>query len=580
MTTYETPYGTVDAPTLEAAQKWIAGQKSKAAPQPAAGSSSPAQSSGGDSLWQRLVHGMQGRDTSKAGRFGMGLADAFYGGAQIGARMPMTPPDQPGMAVEMPAGTRDSVDRSVQQREQSYQQGTDLLSPKGKLGTDWMRLLGNAAVPLATAGAGSAVGATGAPASTLGRIGLGAATGAAGGLLAPTPNTQNFAAEKAKQAALGAVTGAGTAGVGSAIGGAIAPRLAPDAAALTQQGVRLTPGRVFAGPSNMGMRAEDRLAGFPILGDFIRNSQRRSIGDFNRATINQALSPIGASLPEKMKGGNEAIKTAGNAISKAYDAVLDRIPTVTQDTQLAQDIGQVAQQAKARPEVWKNFEPIVINDIKPFEKGTISGRDYKMIDSDLAREARGLGSSDDIYKRQLGDRIEELRGAMRNAIRRQYPEEAPNLDAADFSRAMFARVQQAASRRATSDGMFSPNDLLNAVRSQSGGSSRLRPEFGKGDALFQNWAQAAQRLLPSSVPDSGTAGRMMFEHPVQGAMLGLANLAGAAPLSLASRLVQRQRMLPPDPVRDVFEDVASGLSAGTGETSARRRYRPQAPGSP
>ena len=56
-----------------------------------------------------------------------------------------------------------------------------------------------------------------------------------------------------------------------------------------------------------------------------------------------------------------------------------------------------------------------------------------------------------------------------------------------------------------------------------GDKSAGKGAFARGDALMQDFAEVGQRVLPSTVPDSGTTGRVL--------MAGLAGGAGAGTLA-------------------------------------------------
>src|SRR5215469_1569616 len=54
MPIFDTPYGRLDAPSLEAAQKYIAAQRGAAGPSQAG----PSQAKPPEGMWQRLMHGI------------------------------------------------------------------------------------------------------------------------------------------------------------------------------------------------------------------------------------------------------------------------------------------------------------------------------------------------------------------------------------------------------------------------------------------------------------------------------------------------------------------------------------------
>jgi hypothetical protein len=500
----------------------------------------------GEGFWTRMWHGLRGADVSRAGRFGMGVADPAYGAAQIGARMPS---GQGGGLMTLGTGLDEQinldqphtlpnaadVDRTVQQREQSYRQREQTAGLGGGPASEWPRLLGNV---VGTAPLTAATG-TAAPATMGGRLAVGTALGAAGGLLEPAAGEkEDYWTQKEKQLAAGAAAGIAASAAGSAAGRVLAPRLGGDAATLASQGVQLTPARMMPGGAigRFAQRVEDKLTSFPVLGDFIENMREHTLNSFNRATLNQALEPIGASLPRGTQMGNVAVRQAGDAISQAYNVTLKRLPAVTLDRDLREAVRQIGQEARQRPAVYRDLARTVGNlFVNKMKRGPISGVELNRAASELGRQARELGHSEDFFRRELGRHLRDARSALIDAAERQYPDVAPDLRSASAAWAMLTRVENAAGRRAASNGVFTPMDLLQAVKSDAGGVRRR--EFARGDALFQNWAQAAQRLLPSGVPTSGTAERLRISQ----IPLGAAGLMVGAPYRF---LGSRWRSLP------------------------------------
>jgi hypothetical protein len=325
---------------------------------------------GGESLSviDRLWRGLQGKDTSVPGKVAMGMGDPAYGAAQLGAR-----------GLRAVGGPDLGVDKAVQERESRYESGRQAeLKPGEKLAADWNRLLGNVASPVNLA-IGGGLGAAAKGVGLAGRLGAAALGGAAGGATAPVTDPKaDYWTEKAKQTGIGAAGGLAMGGAGEAVGAAIAPRMGADAAKLASQGVQMTPGQMARGPAGVAKGMEDRLSGFPVLGDFIRNARRRSVGSFNEATINQALEPIGAKLPAGVKPGNEAVKAAGDAISQAYNKTLGQIPTVVVDRDLQNALKAVQLDAQQRPAVWKNLKGELSRVQNSLKRGNFTGREAQL----------------------------------------------------------------------------------------------------------------------------------------------------------------------------------------------------------
>jgi|SRR5579859_3080039 len=295
------------------------------------------------------------------------------------------------------------------------------------------------------------------------------------------------------------------------------PRIAPDQAALAGRGVQMTPGQVVGG---FAKSAEDIAQKFPVLGHFIQNAKDRSITTFNRATIDQALEPIGRRLPATVNVGHDAVKWAADTLSSAYDHVLNRIPSVARDTELATDISQIRAEAQRNPYVRDRLLPEIHDriDTPLSNSGRMQGADIKSIISYFKEQARGYarGTQDE---RNLAMAMHDVVGSLTDAIERQYPAEAAHLHAIDKAYAMQTRIEQAAGRRTGSSGVFTPTDLLAASKGQATGVRRggVARQFAHGDALFQKWGEIGQRVLPSKAPDSGTATGLLSKDLLYGA---------------------------------------------------------------
>jgi len=118
---------------------------------------------------------------------------------------------------------------------------------------------------------------------------------------------------------------------------------------------------------------------------------------------------------------------------------------------------------------------------------------------------------------------------MRQNLERINPRYAGELRQINSGWAMYARIRDAAAQRRTSGGVFTPSDLLGAVK--KGDRSVSKGSFARGDALMQDFAEAGQQVLPSKIPDSGTAGRSLASAAGLG-YLSPKVLAGVAAASL------------------------------------------------
>ena len=89
------------------------------------------------------------------------------------------------------------------------------------------------------------------------------------------------------------------------------------------------------------------------------------------------------------------------------------------------------------------------------------------------------------------------------------------------------RIEGAGTAAKAKEGVFTPGQLLNAIR-QNDSSVRDRAT-SRGAALMQDWATQGQKVLGDKYPDSGTAGRMFLG----GGALASGAVNPAIPIALA-----------------------------------------------
>lgn len=345
-----------------------------------------------------------------------------------------------------------------------------------------------------------------------GLIGLGAkALGAAGAGL-------ESSGAGSKNATEGAGIGLATAGAFGAAGKAVKKWVLPEARRLMNEGVRLTPGQMKGGIFN---NIEQKLSGtLPLTGDIIKRARDQSIHDWNTATLNKTLKAFGEKLTGQEKSGYGVVKEAGDKISAAYDKVLnDPNLKFVITKEYANDVADIEKESDTLPSAQKEqFKAIVnyaLND--PQIKGLPTGRQVKASLALLGRYSRKYSSDPDAGFRHMAELLRDYQTAIKDCLAQSNPTAAQKLKVLDNSWAQLVRIEGAAGRRAASDGVFMPSDLLAAEKTAS--NSVRRRSFSRGEGLLQGWARDAQKVLPAKVPDSGTAGRYMMDH-------GLATLAG------------------------------------------------------
>lgn len=375
-------------------------------------------------------------------------------------------------------------------------------------------------------------------ARTLAQIGLGAGYGA---LTSPEDRTTG--------AVGGGVGTAAGMGVNRLIGGAIKPFVTKDAQALMAQGIQPTPGQAMGGVANT---AEQKLKSLPLIGDVIRGARSRSVNEFNEKAIQNAVPGV--------KGfGDEALTSAREALGRQYDDVLNKLPQITVDKQAIQ---QSATQAVGDPAL------ALSNDSKKFvmdyvrknllnRTANLDGQTAKSIESDFAKAVARKAASGDAEDRAIAEAMRTIQQQWRQSLTQSAEAVSPGagtaLREADAAWRAFIPVDRAGAYRGNQNvaandvaGRFTPNALRRSIEvsDQSQFNNATRALRG-GNSPFErlnSMTRQAESVLGDSVPDSGTATRMMWgagalgAGSAVGADLGTAAALGAVTVPMYSRM--------------------------------------------
>lgn len=291
---------------------------------------------------------------------------------------------------------------------------------------------------------------------------------------------------------------------------------------LLNAGVKLTPGMIWQGAMR---NAEEFMGKVPFVSNLVKNGQREGLESFNQVVINKSLEPIGERLPKNVSAGRDSIAWAQEKIGDAYDKLLPKL-NFRITGEFLDDMAQLRAKASTLREAEQKQLAAYGDDVaqKFSHNGDMSGKTYKQVESELSYAGRGLMKSQDPEQRRLGSLISDLRGLMMDNLERTNPQYAAQLKDVNSAYAAFIRAQDASIRRATSGGIFSPNDLLQTIKGQT-----TKGVFARGDGLYQDLAESAAKVLPSDVPEGlGLVGHGMLTGLLGGALHLEPGLATAA----------------------------------------------------
>jgi hypothetical protein len=281
--------------------------------------------------------------------------------------------------------------------------------------------------------------------------------------------------------------------------------------------MRLTPGQQFGGALKT---AEDSLSSVPFTGGALAKGRQLSIADLNRELYGRALAPIGETFTGK-EVGRVGVKEVTKKLNDAYERLKPQLTWRAQGSEWIADVTALTRKvSELPPELQKQARAIFDNNVAHnMERGGVmDGETFKRVESDLGTLAANYKSSTLGAERELGKRIEEMQGIMRDQLERSNPAVAAELQKLNSGWAVLVRIQEASARRAGSNGIISPADLSNAVRKTD--RTVRKGAFSRGDALLQDLSDPAQDVLPSGVGSSGTGERLLHAS-------SLAQTAGA-----------------------------------------------------
>lgn len=329
-------------------------------------------------------------------------------------------------------------------------------------------------------------------------------TGAASGL----GYGEGDLAERAPGVAVGGVAGAGLGAIGQGVinripaagqGGGAARRL-------SRAGVDLTPGQMGSEVPVVGQfvrNLEDVAGGFNPLMAGVRQNQNQQVV---RAAGNEALASIGETLPKDTRTGYQVAQRVSKALGDRYDDVTSGI-TAQADAPFYSGLDDVMTRAGTMLDD-ANFARLdrILKD-KVYreldDSDVLTGANFKRIETALREQSeRASRPTSTLADNDLSEIIDEVRDVTRDLIARQYPEAAEEITNLNRGWANYKRIERAVSGSAgfSREGTPTPGELSQTVANMSSNS-----QIANERALLQGLATDARTVLPSTVPDSGSA---------------------------------------------------------------------------
>lgn len=382
------------------------------------------------------------------------------------------------------------------QRQQALSEADARLSPTNSMISN---IVGGAAGAALTEGAATAL-LPARAASWAPRLGD-MAYGTVAGATASTPG------DEATGGATGAASGllGGMFGRGVVRGAGAVARGARNASAdyLRERGVPLTVGQIVGNGGRVGQAIkgiEDRLTGIPGVGAVVNARRREGLEGFNRAAFREGLDPIGVTPRDIAEQG---IEQGQQAASDAYANALSGV-NVVPDPQFNAEFAAARAAGRGIARTGPEFDQVIAARVDPhLGRGSFDGPAVQ----DALQGLRGATYSADSMGNLAREATGNVEDALTGLVSRQAPDVMPQLDAANGAYRRLNVLGDAVGRAANAEGVFAPAQLGMAARSNAtkftgklNAATTRRPFF--------DLQRAGQEVLPSQVPDSGTAGRL------------------------------------------------------------------------
>lgn len=362
-------------------------------------------------------------------------------------------------------------------------------------------------------------------------------------------------ANRANNAKRDAIAGGIGGGAGytaaKAIGGALKGiARTPAAQRLANRKIGTTIGQAVGGRAK---NIEDRLAGLPVVGGRIREMRRDQFEQVLRSAADETLEPIGAKAPPAASG-RELYAATKDIADDAYGAAVANINAPVDDA-LVQSIQQVSSRPLT-PVQREAFDALMADEIAPrLESGQIAGDDLQAMKEILDGEIRGYRNTPG--SRRMVKALGDIRQNLFDFVERNGAGEQYNAARETYKR---AKTLQKAVEASTSDGIPTPRQLGIAARQSArkfGSDS-----YARGTAPLQGLADDATQVLPSAIPDSGTAGQLGFlnilNNPIRNTPKVLSGMALGLPYSKAGNSVLQSLLFDrPDLLRWAGEQLGS-----------------------
>jgi hypothetical protein len=271
---------------------------------------------------------------------------------------------------------------------------------------------------------------------------------------------------------------------------------------LLHEGIVPTVGQSVGGFIN---RIEQQLESIPIVGAFITNARGRAVKEMNEAAIRKALP---AETAEVVKAGRAGVERAGEIMDGAYDRAYAGLRGLYGGDKPFQNALKEIPNREGidlPPSLKERFEKLIQDRVwSKLDKGDAKAAVVRDVHNSLGALARKYKGSTDPDQRALGEAFAQAKAELRESVSRQTQEGSfkTTLDALDKKYSALKAVEKASGYQGSKDGVFSAEALKRAS--------------AKSTSEMRGFSETSADVLGRTVPDSGTAGRMLLPFSVAG----------------------------------------------------------------
>ncbi len=306
------------------------------------------------------------------------------------------------------------------------------------------------------------------------------------------------------------LTGAATAALGSGAGQMLGRgagkllgglKIDPNAQTLRNMGMQnLTVGQMLGGTAKS---LEDASTSAPVLGDIVNARHADALQEFNLGRFNDVAGRAGQTVNDI---GETGLDQLGRIKSDAYTNATRGVST-SLDTEFAMGMKAASDAGQMLPADYQAlFNKVGQNRIGPItDAGVLTGDSYQQAMRGLKASRKSAGQAapgfEQEYRDSLTMAMDALRGQMERGGGQSVIDGLKNADAITREAKTLEKAVFAAKNDAGGAGVqvFTPAQLNTAAYA-------TRSRF-PGPRPFADVTDAAQMVLPSKIPDSGTARR-------------------------------------------------------------------------